>query len=78
MSDESLNNKYVDLVAATRGEVIENIHQGIAIAIDSNYRIIKQWGLRFAFIIGALFYGVTILIYIICWMVFKPRPTFNR
>ena len=44
MSDESLNNKYVDLVAATRGEVIENIHQGIAIAIDSNYRIIKQWG----------------------------------
>ena len=44
MSDESLNNKYVDLVAATRGEVIENIHQGIAIAIDSNYRIIKHWG----------------------------------
>ncbi|MFM7982401.1 MAG: asparaginase, partial [Candidatus Fonsibacter sp.] len=44
MSNESLNNKYVDLVAVTRGEVIENIHQGIAIAIDSNYRIIKQWG----------------------------------
>jgi phage shock protein PspC (stress-responsive transcriptional regulator) len=38
----------------------------------------SKWGLRFAFIIGALFYGVTILIYIICWMVFKPRPTFNR
>ncbi len=35
---------FVDLVAVTRGEVIENIHQGIAIAIDSNYRIIKQWG----------------------------------
>ncbi len=38
----------------------------------------SKWGLRFAFIIGALFYGVTILIYIICWMVFKARPTFNR
>ena len=38
----------------------------------------SKWVLRFAFIIGALFYGVTILIYIICWMVFKPRPTFNR
>jgi phage shock protein PspC (stress-responsive transcriptional regulator) len=39
---------------------------------------LSKWGLRFAFIIGAMFYGVTILIYIICWMVFKPRPTFNR
>ena len=43
MSEES-KKRFVDLVAATRGEVIENIHQGIAIAIDSNYRIIKQWG----------------------------------
>lgn len=43
MSEES-KAKFVDLVAATRGNVIENIHQGIAIAIDSNYRIIKQWG----------------------------------
>ena len=43
MSEES-KPRFVDLVAATRGEVIENIHQGIAIAIDSNYRIIKQWG----------------------------------
>lgn len=38
----------------------------------------SKWGLRFAFIIGAFFYRVTILIYIICWMVFKARPTFNR
>jgi L-asparaginase II len=43
MSEES-KPKFVDLVAATRGNVIENVHQGIAIAIDSNYRIIKQWG----------------------------------
>ena len=43
MSEES-KPKFVDLVAVTRGNVIENIHQGIAIAIDSNYRIIKQWG----------------------------------
>jgi L-asparaginase II len=43
MNEES-KPKFVDLVAATRGNVIENIHQGIAIAIDSNYRIIKQWG----------------------------------
>ena len=41
---EESKARFVDLVAATRGEVIENIHQGIAIAIDSNYRIIKQWG----------------------------------
>ena len=43
MNEES-KPKFVDLVAVTRGNVIENIHQGIAIAIDSNYRIIKQWG----------------------------------
>ena len=43
MSEES-KPKFIDLVAVTRGEVIENIHQGIAIAIDSNYRIIKKWG----------------------------------
>ena len=43
MNEES-KPKFVDLVAGTRGNVIENIHQGIAIAIDSNYRIIKQWG----------------------------------
>ncbi len=43
MSEES-KPRFVDLVAVTRGEVIENIHQGIAIAIDSNYRIIKKWG----------------------------------
>ena len=41
---EESKARFVDLVAATRGEVIENIHQGIAIAIDSNYRIIKKWG----------------------------------
>ena len=41
---EESKARFVDLVVATRGEVIENIHQGIAIAIDSNYRIIKQWG----------------------------------
>ena len=41
---EESKARFVDLVAVTRGEVIENIHQGIAIAIDSNYRIIKQWG----------------------------------
>ncbi len=41
---EESKARFVDLVATTRGEVIENIHQGIAIAIDSNYRIIKQWG----------------------------------
>ena len=39
----------------------------------------SKWGLRFAFIIGTfLFFGMTILIYIICWMIFKARPTFNR
>jgi L-asparaginase II len=43
MSNEPLNN-YVDLVAVTRGKVVENMHQGIAIAMDSNYRIIKKWG----------------------------------
>ena len=41
---EESKARFVDLVAATRGNVIENVHQGIAIAIDSNYRIIKQWG----------------------------------
>ena len=43
MSEEKVN-PFVDLVAVTRGDVVENIHQGLAIAIDSDYRIIKKWG----------------------------------
>ena len=43
MSEEKIN-PFVDLVAVTRGDVVENIHQGVAIAIDSDYRIIKKWG----------------------------------
>ena len=41
---EQIINKYVDLVSSTRGDVVENIHQGIAVAMDSEGRIIKQWG----------------------------------
>lgn len=36
--------KYVDLVSSTRGNVVENIHQGIAVAMNSEGRVIKQWG----------------------------------
>ncbi|MEK0436820.1 MAG: hypothetical protein RLZZ530_786, partial [Pseudomonadota bacterium] len=43
MSEKNIN-KYVDLVSSTRGDVVENIHQGIAVAMDSEGRIIKQWG----------------------------------
>ncbi|NKA01373.1 MAG: hypothetical protein EBV81_05115, partial [Proteobacteria bacterium] len=43
MSKENIQT-YVDLVSSTRGNVIENIHQGIAVAMDSEGRIIKQWG----------------------------------
>jgi L-asparaginase II len=43
MSDEN-KEKFVDLVAVTRGNITENIHQGIAIAMDSTGRAIKQWG----------------------------------
>ena len=43
MSKENIN-KYVDLVSSTRGNVVENIHQGIAVAMDSEGRVIKQWG----------------------------------
>ena len=43
MSKENFN-KYVDLVSSTRGNVVENIHQGIAVAMDSEGRVIKQWG----------------------------------
>jgi L-asparaginase II len=36
--------KYVDLVSSTRGNIVENIHQGIAVAMDSEGRVIKKWG----------------------------------
>ena len=42
MSEE--NNKYVDLVSSTRGNIVENIHQGVAVAMDSEGRVIKKWG----------------------------------
>jgi len=43
MSQEN-KAKFVDLVQVTRGEITENIHQGVAIAMESSGRIIKQWG----------------------------------
>jgi len=42
MSEENI--KFVDLVASTRGNIVENIHQGIAVAMDSEGRVIKKWG----------------------------------
>jgi L-asparaginase II len=42
MSEENI--KYVDLVSSTRGNIVENIHQGIAVAMDSEGRVIKKWG----------------------------------
>ena len=43
MSEEN-KEKFVDLVQVTRGDITENIHQGVAVAMDSTGRIIKQWG----------------------------------
>ena len=43
MSEENKEN-FVDLVQVTRGDITENIHQGVAVAMDSTGRIIKQWG----------------------------------
>ena len=54
-------------------KVIAGVCSGISHKLN-----FSKWGVRFAFIIGAWFYGITILAYIICWMVFKARPTFNR
>ncbi len=44
MTSPSQSAKFVDLVQVTRGNLVENIHQGIAIAINSNNQIIKKWG----------------------------------
>lgn len=54
-------------------KVIAGVCSGISHKLN-----FSKWGVRFAFIIGAWFYGITILAYIIRWMVFKARPTFNR
>jgi phage shock protein PspC (stress-responsive transcriptional regulator) len=54
-------------------KVIAGVCSGISHKLN-----FSKWGVRFAFIIGAWFYGITILAYIICWMVFKARPTFNN
>jgi L-asparaginase II len=43
MSEEN-KAKFVDLVQVTRGEITENIHQGVAVAMDSEGRVIKKWG----------------------------------
>ena len=40
MSEENI--KYVDLVSSTRGNIVENIHQGVAVAMDSEGRVIKN------------------------------------
>ena len=41
MSEEN-KAKFVDLVQVTRGEITENIHQGVAVAMESSGRIIKK------------------------------------
>mgnify|MGYP006165762141 CR=1 FL=1 len=42
MSEENI--KFADLVTSTRGNIVENIHQGVAVAMDSEGRVIKKWG----------------------------------
>ncbi|MEI8065666.1 MAG: PspC domain-containing protein [Proteobacteria bacterium] len=66
---EKDNNVY----RSSDDKVIAGVCSGISHKLN-----FSKWGLRFAFIVGAWFFGITILAYIICWMVFKPRPTFNR
>ena len=67
MQDQN-NNMY----RSSDDKVIAGVCSGLAHKLG-----FSKWGVRFAFIIGAWF-GITILAYIICWMVFKARPTFNR
>ena len=42
MSEETI--KFVDLVSSTRGNIVENIHQGVAVVMDSEGRVIEKWG----------------------------------
>jgi len=65
---EKNNNMY----RSSDDKVIAGVCSGISHKLN-----FSKWGVRFAFIIGDWFYGITILAYIICWMVFKARPTFN-
>jgi phage shock protein PspC (stress-responsive transcriptional regulator) len=66
---EKNNNMY----RSSDDKVIAGVCSGVSHKLN-----FSKWGVRFAFIIGAWFYGITILAYIICWMVFKARPTFNN
>ena len=68
MADKD-NNMY----RSNDDKVIAGVCSGIAHKLN-----FSKWGLRLAFIVGAWFYGITILAYIICWMVFKSRSTFSR
>ena len=68
MQDQN-NNMY----RSSDDKVIAGVCSGISHKLN-----FSKWGVRYAFVIGAWFYGITILAYIICWMVFKARPTFNR
>ena len=43
MSEEN-KAKFVDLVSSTRGNIVENIHQGVAVVMDSEGRVIEKWG----------------------------------
>jgi len=67
MQDQN-NNMY----RSSDDKVIAGVCSGISHKLN-----FSKWGVRFAFIIGAWFYGITILAYIICWMDFKARPTLN-
>ncbi len=57
---------------STDDKFLAGVCSGLAHKVGAN-----KWGIRFLFILGAIFYGMTIPVYIIFWFFFKPRPTFN-
>ncbi len=68
-----MQDQNIYMYRSSDDKVIAGVCSGISHKLN-----FSKWGVRFAFVIGAWFYGITILAYIICWMVFKARPTFNR
>jgi len=67
MPKEKNNN---NMYRSSDDQFFAGVCSGIAHKLGFN-----TWGVRFAFIVGFWFFGITLLIYIIAWMVFKPRPT---
>lgn len=66
------DSPYDDFYRSSDDEMVAGVCAGLAHRWN-----ISLAGLRVATCLGTFFFGITLLIYVVCWIVFPSRPTKN-